>query len=155
MMKKKKFFIYIFILCVISIVLLFYFSQSKWYKTRGSSGSYSKDTYLEDGEGMGEYNDKIRIYYNYAIETGGIHFELVDKNGKKVYEIDITESSSGYMTFEDLPSGIYYEHEYALTQDTVATSDKWWEQRITNFQRLLMKVNKWTGYRLLGRDYLE
>lgn len=149
---KKQLIITAFII-IILIVAGIYFSQSTWEECAGGEGYYSKDTYLDGGTGRSMYSKDVRIYYNYVIESGGLRFELLDEFGNVVYELEATESCSGYITFDNKTPILYYEREYALTEDTIAHSVKAFELRYSNFEMLLKTINRWTNYNLFGDNF--
>lgn len=151
--KRKKTVIILLSGIIILIGLIIYFSQKQWYNRDGWEGCYSKDTYLIGGVGNHEYSKNTRIHYTYVIESGGMHFELKDEDGNIIYEVDITESGDGYITFENNEPMTYYDHEYALSDDTVAYVDTYVQVQKSNFEMFLHRLNQMTNYKLFGYDF--
>lgn len=150
---KKRIILIISIITILFVTGGIYFSQSTWEERESGEGSYSKDTYLDGGTGRHMYSDNVRIYYDYIIESGGLRFELLDESGNVVYELEVTESCSGYITFDNKTPTLYYDREYALTEDTIAHSFTSFELRYNNFEMLLKAINRWANYELLDDDF--
>lgn len=151
---KKK------IIIISSIIILFiiaciYFSQSTWEEHGGGEGSYSKDTYLDGGLGRHMYSKDTKIYYEFTIKSGGIRYELLDENGNVVRQIDATETCSGYITFDNETPVLYYEHERALSEDTIAHTNTTYYVKFSNLDKLLIKLDRLSGYRLLDDDFQD
>ncbi|MBQ4524167.1 MAG: hypothetical protein IJA10_14635 [Lachnospiraceae bacterium] len=151
---RKRPIILILITLIICIIAGIYFSQSIWEKRAGSEGYYSKDTYLEGGTGRHMYSKDVRIHYNYIIESGGLKYEILDEFGNVVYELEVTESCSGYITFDNETPILYYESEYALTEDTIAHSTIAFEVRYSNWEMFLITLNSWLNLDLLDDDFI-
>lgn len=152
---KKRTIVIIIIIALFCLVAGIYFSQSTWEECAGGEGGYSIDTYLDGGTGRHMYSKDVRIYYNYVIESGGLRFELLDELGNVAYELEVTESCSGYITFENETPVLYYEREYALTEDTIANSVTSYELRYSNFEMLLKTINRWANYNLFDDDFFD
>ncbi|MBQ4524168.1 MAG: hypothetical protein IJA10_14640 [Lachnospiraceae bacterium] len=150
---KKQYIIIAFITIILFIASGIYFSQSTWESTAGSNGYYNKDTYLEGGIGRSMYSKDVRIHYDYIIESGGIRYEILDESGNVIYELEVTESGSGYITFDNETPKLYYEREYALTEDTIAYSNISFELRYSNFEMLLKAINRWSNYDLFSDNF--
>lgn len=141
------------LLVLVLITSCIYFPQTSWYERAGSEGDFSKDTYLCGGIGCDMFSENTRIYYSYIIESGAIRFELLDENGKVVYELETNESGSGYITFDNKEPTLYYEHLYALSKDTVAHTSMSYEIKFNNFEKFLQKINSWSNEKLLGENW--
>ena len=150
---KKRTIVIISIITILFITSGIYFSQSTWEERGSGEGYYSKDTYLDGGTGRHMYSKNVRIYYDYIIESGGLRFELLDESGNVVYELEVTESCSGYITFDNEIPELYYEREYALTEDTIAHSFTSSELKYSNWEMFLKTLNRWTNYSLLDDDF--
>lgn len=88
-----------------------------------------------------EYKVNQRIYYEYEIESGGICFDLLDEDGNIAYRLGAVKSCNGYIVIgKDVPPGVYYDHEYATTADTVAHSHLEWQKKQTNWDRIKFKL---------------
>lgn len=151
-MKRR---IIIIIPLLIIGVLIVYLSSAKWYNVIGWEAHYSKDTYLEGGEGNLYYDENFRIHYQYIVNSGGARFELKDEDGKIVYEMDVTESCEGYIYFDDIGKGNYYDHGYALddTSDVYCVGNV--QLKRSNLTMFLNNINKHSGYKLFGEDFLK
>lgn len=125
-----------------------YLTRTQWSAVFGSEGNFSKDTYLGGGTGKHEYTKHIKIHYQYIIIAGSMRFELTDESGQVVYGMDITESCEGEITFDNEIPQVYYDHEYALSEDTVAYSSLEWYKEYSNFILLFY------GIRARLRDFL-
>lgn len=151
---KKKVIWIVSAIVLAGLALTVYFLQGRWERRFGSKGHFSADTYLESGTGSYDFSKKTRIQYTYVVEAGGMCFELTDEQGNVVYEMEITESCNGYITFENEKPVTLYFHEYALSEDTVVHSEWHTEKKINNFLNFLRLLNNWCNYRLFGPDFL-
>lgn len=152
--KIKK--IIIIVICLLIVgLLIVYFSRTKWYDVIGWEAHYSQNTYLEGGEGGLHYDENFRIHYQYVVNAGGAHFELKNGAGEIVYEMDVAESCDGYIYFDDIGEGYYYDHGCALddTSDVYCVGNV--QVRRSNFIMFLNDINKRSGYRLFGTDFLS
>lgn len=151
--KKRKIIIILSVFIVILAGLTIYFSQEYWQDTYGIEGYCSKETYLEGGTGSYEYSKDTRVHYVYMIEAGGMHYELTDKEGNIVYEMDVTESCEGYIPFDNETPELYYDHGYALSEDTRAGVDITVQVKVSNFRRFLVHLNQAFNNKLFGYDF--
>lgn len=131
------------IFMVITLFLIHYFRKTEWVMDRGAEGTLSKETYLDAGTGEWEYDDDMRIYYRYNILSGSVCFQLTDENGDVVYNMVIDESCEGYIYMSDIGSGVFYDHEFALSEDTQATSYTEIQRKRSNWEKFIKQI-KWS-----------
>lgn len=149
----KKHIPIILIVTSLFIVGCIYFPQTEWVSIAGGEGNFSKDTYLFGGTGYGMYFDEVRIYYNFIIESGMIRYELLDKNGNVVYEIEAEESCDGYITFDNETPELYYDRIYTLSEDTIADTYTTVEVLRSNFEKLLRKIRTLSDDKLFKNKF--
>ncbi len=143
--KKKlfKFFAVIVILLVIILLFVSHFRKTEWVMERGMRGEYSKETYLESGTAECEYDDDMRIYYSYIISSGSMCFQLTNENGEIVYNMVVDESCEGYIYMSDIGSGVFYDHEFALSEDTKAISYTEIQRKRSNWEKFLNRLRNY------------
>lgn len=143
--KYPKMIIPIAIVIAVSITILAvcYFRKTEWVTERGTEGQFSRETYLDGGTGEWEYDDDMRIYYRYNILSGSVCFQLTDENGDVVYNMVIDESCEGYIYMSDIGSGVFYDHEFALSEDTQATSYTEIQRKRSNWEKFIKQI-KWS-----------
>lgn len=143
--KQKKFLKIIIPIVIVSVLLItlvavLYFRKTEWVMDRGMQGGFSKETYLDGGTGEWEYDDDMRIYYSYNISSGSICFQLTNESGEVVYNMEIDKSCEGYIYMSDVGSGVLYDHEFALSEDTVATSYTEIQYKRSNWEKFIRQV---------------
>ncbi len=147
--KKKQFkFIYFVLIAIfmgIALLTVLYFRKTEWVMDRGAQGQFSKETYLDGGTGEWEYDENMRIYYSFNVSSGSMCFQLTDESGEIVYNMVVDKSCEGYIYMSDIGSGVFHDHEFALSEDTKATS--WIE-----IQR---KRSNWEKFRNRLRNYFQ
>ncbi len=140
--KHFKIIIAVVIIMIIlfTVVAVCYFRKTEWVMERGTRGQFSKETYLEGGTGEWEYDENMRIYYSYVISSGSMCFQLTNENGDIVYDMVVDKSSEGYIYLSDVGSGVLYDHEFALSEDTRATSYTEIQYKRSNWKKFISRV---------------
>lgn len=142
--RRKKLIIKITIIVAAAtaaaVWLALYLSHTYWVGYGGSSGYYCKDTYLDGGTWQGEYSKKTRVHVVCSIEAGGICIEYTDKAGNIAAKYEYTESGEYLITFDNDDPLFYYDHHYALTEDTVAAVETHKEIKESNFDWIYRKI---------------
>lgn len=143
--KKKlfKFFAVIVILLVITLLAVLYFRKTEWIMDVGAEGQISKETYLDGGTGEWEYDADMRIYYRYNISSGSMCFQLTNENGEIVYNMVVDESCEGYIYMSDIGSGVFYDHDFALSEDTKAISYTEIQRKRSNWEKFLNRLRNY------------
>ncbi|MCM1400000.1 MAG: hypothetical protein NC225_11040 [Clostridium sp.] len=132
--------IVIVIVAVIAILSVFYFRKTEWVMERGAKGQFSKETYLDGGTGEWEYDENMRIYYSFNISSGSVCFQLTNEKGDIVYNMAVDKSCEGYIYLSDVGTGVLYDHEFALSEDTRATSYTEIQYKRSNWQKFKSRV---------------
>ncbi len=141
--KLFKIFAVIVILLVITLLAVLYFRKTEWIMDVGAEGQISKETYLDGGTGEWEYDADMRIYYRYNISSGSMCFQLTNENGEIVYNMVVDESCEGYIYMSDIGSGVLYDHEFALSEDTKAISYTEIQRKRSNWEKFLNRLRNY------------
>ncbi len=141
--KLFKIFAVIVILLVITLLAVLYFRKTEWIMDVGAEGQISKETYLDGGTGEWEYDADMRIYYRYNISSGSMCFQLTNENGEIVYNMVVDESCEGYIYMSDIGSGVFYDHEFALSEDTKAISYTEIQRKRSNWEKFLNRLRNY------------
>ncbi len=141
--KLFKIFAVIVILLVITLLAVLYFRKTEWIMDVGAEGQISKETYLDGGTGEWEYDADMRIYYRYNISSGSMCFQLTNENGEIVYNMVVDESCEGYIYMSDIGSGVFYDHDFALSEDTKAISYTEIQRKRSNWEKFLNRLRNY------------
>ncbi len=141
--KLFKIFAVIVILLVITLLAVLYFRKTEWIMDVGAEGQISKETYLDGGTGEWEYDADMRIYYRYNISSGSMCFQLTNENGEIVYNMVVDESCEGYIYMSDIGSGVLYDHEFALSEDTKAISYTEIQRKRSNWEKFMNRLRNY------------
>lgn len=125
---------------LIAAAAVFYFRKTEWVAERGAEGQFRKESYLDGGTGEWEYDENMRIYYSYSISSGSICFQLTNEKGDVVYNLIADKSCEGYIYLSDVGSGVLYDHEFALSEDTVARTYTEIQSKRSNWQKFISRV---------------
>ena len=140
MYETHKKIVKLLLLEIVVIASIIYFTRADWYTKRSGTGHLSKDTYLSGGTGKEEIEESYRVYYQCVINSGSMCIEIKDEEGNIVKRKIISETEDGYIYFDDLESGTYYETEYSLTDDTDAYFSVSVQTKINNLQKTINSI---------------